>query len=125
MTNKVGRPERVLTKEEQDIAIVYILKSGFWKMRLADFLEVDIKTLNKNLTDNFSQRIRRANADFLGKTIARANPEFILKNKAGKEFSNKQQYELTGRDGGPVEVSMPKVESILKKRLKQIDAKNN
>lgn len=86
--NKGGRPQTEITEDRKCMAIEYVSASGFWKVRLAKFLKIDLKTLNKILEKDrgFSRDLEAADAEFVGKTIQHAKPEFILKSKYRDEF---------------------------------------
>ncbi len=86
--NKGGRPRVILSGSQMQLAIEYVTTSGLWKVRLAKLLRIDHDTLNRILkTDrSFSDDLEAAEAVFIGKTIQRAKPEFILKTKYRNEF---------------------------------------
>jgi hypothetical protein len=91
-----GRPEIELSESQRVAAVKYVMETGFWLMRLKDFLGIDEKTLKRILKDDkdFSHLIKQANAAFLGKNIKKAKPDFILRNKARDEFADTNRIEV-------------------------------
>lgn len=92
----------VLTEAQKKAAIEYVQLSGFYKMRLASFLRLDIKTLNRILKDDesFSQDIKAAESAFIGKIVDKTvekRPDFILKSKYAEEFPDRLQVEHSGK----------------------------
>lgn len=85
---KTGRPEIELASSQKLTAVQYVQKTGLWKIRLAKFLKIDRGTLDRILKNDptFSTDLEAADAQFCGKTIQKAKPEFILKTKYKDEF---------------------------------------
>ena len=95
-TNAIGHPKTILSEDQKTLCIAYVKASGFYKLRLAKFLQIDVKTLRKILEEDrsFSLGLKAADAEFCGNIIARARPEFILKTKYRDEFSDSKTEEL-------------------------------
>lgn len=113
--NKGGRPQTELTEDRKSMAIEYVAASGFWKVRLAKFLKIDLKTLNKILQKNrgFSRDLEAADAVFVGKTIQHAKPEFILKSKYKDEFPDNSFDPGAGQGGEELEAVIKRIRTIL------------
>lgn len=80
-----------LLYEEKKKAYMYVLVSGFYKVRLAQFLSISRPTLDRMLHDDphFFTQLQAADAEFCKKLImqvAKKNPTFILKTKYRTEF---------------------------------------
>lgn len=97
--NKGGRPLKIISKEMQVAANKYVSDSGISMEALAHFLGIARSTLQEILKRDkkFSADIMAANAEFRRKTIKKARPEFILRNKFRDEFPDAPKIE-TGRD---------------------------
>jgi hypothetical protein len=93
---KRGRKKITLTEGQKVAAVKYIASCGFWKYRLAAFLRIDHKTLDLILKrdKNFSLELEAANAEFCGKNIRKASPEFILHNKFSDEFPDTKKIDV-------------------------------
>ena len=81
------------------MAINYVMKTGFYKLRLAAFLEIDYNTLNRILKDQpeFSNKLKKAEAIYIGNLVTNANmknPMDILKTKYRAEFPDVKQHEV-------------------------------
>lgn len=81
------------------MAINYVMQTGFYKLRLADFLEITFKTLDRILKDqpDFYNKLKKAEAIYVGNLISNANvknPIDILKTKYRKEFPDVKQHEI-------------------------------
>jgi len=89
--DKGGRAKIELTDKQKELAIRYVKNSGLWKVRLAMYLGIDVKTLRSILKSDksFSLVLQTADAEFCGKIIKKAKPDFILKTKYREEFSEK------------------------------------
>lgn len=86
-----------LTQEGIQHAIKYVEESGFFKNRLADFLEISRPTLDKILDENpdFFTSLKRADAVFcknLIESVIKKNPFFILKTKYREEFNEDLKF---------------------------------
>lgn len=113
--NQGGRPQIILSETQKKIAVEYVSSSGFWKLRLAKFLKIDLKTLNKILLKNrgFSRDLEAAEAVFVGKTIQNARPEFILRSKYREEFPDNSFDPGIGQGGEELEAVITRIRKIL------------
>lgn len=113
--NKGGRPQTEITEDRKSMAIEYVAASGFWKVRLAKFLKIDLKTLNKILEKDrgFSRDLEAADAVFVGNTIKNAKPEFILKSKYRDEFPDNTSDPYAGQRSEEFEAVIKRIRTIL------------
>ncbi|OGH15980.1 MAG: hypothetical protein A3F30_02475 [Candidatus Levybacteria bacterium RIFCSPHIGHO2_12_FULL_37_12] len=86
-----------LTEKDKEFAIRYVEESGFYKTRLADFLEVSRPTLDKILEENpdFFTSLKRADAVFcknLIDVVRKKTPTFILRTKYREEFNDTLKF---------------------------------
>lgn len=94
-----GRPQKIISKEMRVAANKYVSDSGISMVDLANFLGIARSTLQEifKRDKEFSADIMAANAEFRRKTIKKARPEFILRNKFRDEFPDAPKSE-TERD---------------------------
>ncbi len=84
----------VLDKKTKEFAVRYVMETGFFKIRLANFLGISRPTLDKILEEDkgFFTAIQAANAVFCKDLILRVkqkNPTFLLKTRFKYEFDDK------------------------------------
>jgi len=101
-----------LTEKDKKHAIKYVEESGFFKNRLANFLDISRPTLDKILDEDttFFTDIKHADAIFckdLIKIVQKKNPVFILNTKYREEFNN------TLKVGFDPEVAIQEVKKLL------------
>lgn len=113
--NKTGRPRIILSEARKKLAIEYVASSGLWKVRLAKFLRIDHDTLNRILkTDrSFSDDLEAAEAVFVGKTIEKAKPEFILHSKYRDEFPDNSFDPGIGQHAEELDAVILRIRQIL------------
>ena len=95
---KPGTKVIVFTDKQKELAIRYVGNTGFWITRLAKYMSVDFKTLQRILKADpqLSKDIQSADAEFCGKTIKKAKPDFILRTKYRREFPEKVEVDVAG-----------------------------
>lgn len=86
-----------LTEKDKGFAIKYVEDSGFFKNRLADFLEISRPTLDKVLEEypDFFTALKRADAIFckeLINTVKKKNPYLILRTRYKEEFNENNGF---------------------------------
>lgn len=89
-----------LSENDKEKAIKYVKESGFFKGRLADFLEISRPTLNKIIQEDtdFFTSLRHADSIFcksLIDEVKKKNPIFLLRMRYKEEFndSNSMGYD--------------------------------
>lgn len=118
LSAKVGRPTIGLSEESKSHCVDYVKASGFYKTRVAKFLRIDAKTLNKILKDDrsFSLDLEAADAEFQGKIIATARPEFILKTKYREEFPTNFKDDAGGALNEEIDRFLDRAKSLTNSR---------
>ena len=81
----------VLEKTTKQLAVKYVVATGFYKSRLAGYLGISRPTLDKILAEDssFFTTLQAADAVFCKDLIintAKKNPAFLLKTKYKEEF---------------------------------------
>lgn len=88
----------ILDEKNRDLAIRYVVATGFYKSRVASYLGISRPTLDKIFKEDpsFFTQLKGADAVFCKDVIiktANKNPAFILKTKYKEEFDDKIRFE--------------------------------
>lgn len=92
----------VIDSKTKELAVKYVVATGFYKSRLAEYLGISRPTLDKILEEDFSffTTLKAADSVFCKNLIlntAKKNPAFLLKTKYGEEFNeNKPNFDPVG-----------------------------
>lgn len=83
----------ILNTKTKELAIMYVMATGFFKKRLADYLGVSRPTLDKILSQDsdFFTQVKAADSVFCKDLVLmtkKKNPMFLLKTKYREEFSD-------------------------------------
>lgn len=105
----------ILDKKTKEMTLKYVMATGFYKTRVADYLAISRPTFDKILENDpvFFTALKAADAVFCKDLImltAKKNPSFLLKTKYKDEFNDDNPHP----DFNPEE-ELKKIDKIIQK----------